>query len=199
MADRSRGRPGWLHVGPLESRLIRHWNPDTFPPAETLLAVLTLSALPQALAARLAAHLSGGIVIGPGAVPDLPGFEGLRGVPLPVQAGSWERTAGVYDPLRRRVGIGSASSPSISVCGHELGHAVDHMENRPSQAQWWSGLHARRCVHLPPPYRQDVGELFAESFACVLTRRVSRLIALIGDEPEAEGIYHWMAGRYGIG
>ncbi|WP_268246416.1 hypothetical protein [Streptosporangium pseudovulgare] len=44
-----------------------------------------------------------------------------------------------------------------------------------------------------------MGELFAESFACVLTRRVSRLIALIGDEPEAEGIYHWMAGRYGIG
>lgn len=161
--------------------------------------MLTLSALPKVLAARLAVHLSGGIVIGPGSVPDLPGFAGLRGVPLPVQAGSWERTAGVYDPLQRRIGIGSAPSPSVSVCGHELGHAVDDMEHRPSRAAWWSRLHARRRDHLRPPYRQDVGELFAECFACVLTRRAGRLIMLIGDEPEAEGVYHWMVGRYGLG
>ncbi|WP_377237691.1 hypothetical protein [Planobispora takensis] len=199
VADHSTGRPGWLHVGPLEPRLRRHWDPGTFPPAETLLAVLTLSALPRALSVRLAVHLSGGVVIGPGAVPDLPGFGWLRGVPLPVQAGAWERSSGVYDPRRRRIGVGSAPSPSVSVCGHELGHAVDHMEDRPSGSEWWSRLHSRRGPYLHPPYRQDAGELFAESFACVLTRRVTRLIGLVEDEAAAEEIYHWMAGRYGIG
>ncbi|MBG0831851.1 hypothetical protein HS041_29485 [Planomonospora sp. ID67723] len=102
MTERSRGRPGWLHVGPLESRLQRHWDADAFPPAESLLAIMTVAALPQALATRLAAHLTGGIIIGPGAVPDLPGFEGLRGVALPIQAGSWERTAGVRTRGRSR-------------------------------------------------------------------------------------------------
>ncbi|MEV4245728.1 hypothetical protein AB0J63_20220 [Streptosporangium canum] len=41
--------------------------------------------------------------------------------------------------------------------------------------------------------------MFAECFASVLTRRVTRLIRLLGDEARAEGVYHWLSGRYGIG
>lgn len=199
MAGQSRGRPGWLHVGALEHRLTRAWNPGTFPPAEALVAVMTLSAVPRALGTRLAAHLDGGLVIGVGAVPDLPGFEPLRGVALPVQEGGWEHSAGIYDPGRRRIGVGSVPSPSISVMGHELGHAMDHLEDMPSRGAFWSHLHDLRAAHLAPPFRQDVAELYAEAFACVLTRRARRLIALFGDEDAAQRAYLWLSGRYGIG
>ncbi|MFI7704948.1 hypothetical protein [Nonomuraea sp. NPDC049480] len=186
-------------MGPLEARLTRAWSPAAFPPAETLLAIMTLAAVPHAVARRLAAHLAGGIVIGPGAVPDLPGFEELRGIPLPLQEGSWERSAGVYDPARRRIGVGSVPSPSVSVCGHELGHAVDHLEDMPSRSEFWVALHALRAGHLAPPYREDAAELFAECFACVLTRRARRLIRLLGEEHTAQQAYTWLASRYGIG
>ncbi|PRX67738.1 hypothetical protein B0I32_104495 [Nonomuraea fuscirosea] len=199
MPSQSRGRPGWLHVGALEHRLTRAWFPGTFPPAAVLLAIMTFSAVPRPLGTRLATHLDGGIVVGPGAVPDLPGFEALRGVPLPVQQGGWERSAGVYDPHRRRIGVGSTPSPSVSVAGHELGHATDHLDGMPSRGETWAGLHAVRARHLPPPYREDAAELFAEAFACVLTRRARRLIGLFGDEHAAQQAYTWLAGRYGIG
>ncbi|WP_156325855.1 hypothetical protein [Nonomuraea sp. SBT364] len=196
---RSRGRPGWLHVGVLEHRLTRLWAPGAFPPAESLLAVMTLAAVPRRLAGRLAEHLSGGLVVGPGAVPDLPDFEKLRALPLPQQEGTWERSAGVYDPALRRIAVGSVPSPSVNVCGHELGHALDDSDGRPSAEPWWIVLHALRRAHLAPPYQQDVTELFAESFACVLTRRTSRLIHLLGDERAARQVYAWMSDRYGIG
>ncbi|NBE98078.1 hypothetical protein FE391_41020 [Nonomuraea sp. KC401] len=199
MAGQSRGRPGWLHVGALERRLTRAWQPGTFPPAESLLAVMTLSAVPRALGVRLAAHLDGGIVVGPGAVPDLPGFEALRGVALPFQQGRWERSAGVYDPGRRRVGVGSVPSPSVSVAGHELGHATDHLEGLPSRGAFWAHLHASRAPQLPPPFREDPAELYAEAFACVLTGRARRLIRLFGDEHAAQRAYLWISGRYGLG
>jgi hypothetical protein len=67
-------------------------------------------------------------------VPDLAGFETLRQIRLPVQQGLWERSAGVYDPHRRRIGVGTVPSSSVSVMGHELGHATDHMEDLPSPA-----------------------------------------------------------------
>ncbi|MFI6743233.1 hypothetical protein ACIBI9_61020 [Nonomuraea sp. NPDC050451] len=199
MASQSRGRPGWLHVGALEERVHRAWDPGTFPPAETLLAIMTLSAVPRALGARLAAHLDGGIVVGPGAVPDLPGFEHLRGIPLPVQQGGWERSAGVYDPTRRRIGVGSVPSPSVSVAGHEVGHAADDMDGMPSHAPFWTALHAASAERLAPPYREAVTELYAEAFACVLVRRARRLIQLFGDEHAAQQAYTWFAGRYGLG
>ncbi|MCP2353761.1 hypothetical protein HD597_000781 [Nonomuraea thailandensis] len=199
MASQSRGRPGWMDVGALEERLVRAWDSGTFPPAEVLLAIMTLAAVPRALGVRLAAHLTGGVVVGPGAVPDLRGFEELRGVELPVQQGGWERSAGVYDPNRRRIGVGSVPSPSVSVAGHELGHATDHLDGMPSRGEFWAGLHALRAEHLAPPYQQDVAELFAEAFACVLTRRARRLIMLFGDEYAAQQAYGWLAGRYGIG
>src|SRR5690606_12360361 len=69
---RSRGWPGWLHVWVLEHRLTRMWEPGTLPPPESLVAVMTLAAVPRALGARLAEHLDGGLVVGPGSVPDLP-------------------------------------------------------------------------------------------------------------------------------
>jgi hypothetical protein len=163
------------------------------------LAIMTLSAVPRALGARLAAHLEGGVVVGPGAVPDLPGFETLRGVELPVQQGGWERSAGIYDPNQRRIGVGSVPSPSVSVAGHELGHAADHMEGLQSRGEFWSRLHSSRAPHLAPPYGQDVAELYAEAFACVLIRRARRLIQLFGDEDAARHAYLWFSGRYGIG
>ncbi|MEV5503552.1 hypothetical protein AB0M50_49925, partial [Nonomuraea fuscirosea] len=46
---------------------------------------------------------------------------------------------------------------------------------------------------------QSSDELFAEAFACVLTRRARRLIGLFGDEHAAQQAYTWLAGRYGIG
>ncbi|MEW9552648.1 hypothetical protein [Nonomuraea sp. NPDC050783] len=200
MSSQSRGRPGWLHVGALEHRLHRAWDPGTFPPAEILLSIMTLSAIPRALGTRLAAHLAGGIVVGPGAVPDLPGFEELRGVPLPLQQGAWERSAGVYDPNRRRIGVGSVPSPSVSVAGHEIGHATDHLDAMPSRGPFWRRLHAAHAPGLAPPYRHDPGELFAEAFACTLVRRARRLIRLFGgDEHAAQQAYTWLAGRYQIG
>ncbi|MEV4113395.1 hypothetical protein [Nonomuraea sp. NPDC049695] len=200
MASHSRGRPGWLHVGALEERVHRVWDARTFPPAESLLAIMTLAAVPQALGRRLAAHLDGGIIVGPGSVPDLPGFEGLRGVPLPVQQGGWERSAGVYDPSRRTIGIGSVPSPSVSVAGHELGHATDHLDDLPSDGPFWTALHAANAQRLAPPFRQMRKELYAEAFACVLVRRARRLIQLFGgDEQAARETYLWLSGRYGIG
>lgn len=199
LAGHGRGRPGWLHVGPLEERLTRGWDPGVFPDAGLLLGVMTLAAVPRGLAVRLAAHLTGGIYLGPGAVPDLSGFESLRDVRLPVQDGGWDRSPGVYDPVARRIGVGTVPSPSVSVCGHELGHACDHMDGFPSRAEFWTGLHRACADHLASPYREDAGELFAECFASVLTRRVTRLIRLLGDEARAEGVYHWLSGRYGIG
>ncbi|WP_327092544.1 hypothetical protein OIE66_18480 [Nonomuraea sp. NBC_01738] len=200
MADQSRGRPGWLHVGPLEERLTRAWPTGTFPSAENLLAIMTIAAIPRALATQLAGHLAGGIIIGPGAVPDLPGFEHLRSIPLPLQAGEWDRSAGVYDPQTRRIGIGSVPTPSVSVAAHEVAHALDHAQGAPSRSPFWVTLHAQLASRLAPPYRHDVGELFAESFAAALTKRARRLIQLMGDdEPSAQQVYTWLAGRYGIG
>ncbi|MEV4066121.1 hypothetical protein [Nonomuraea dietziae] len=132
---------------------------------------MTLATVPRALASRLAAHLTDGITVGPGAVPDLPGYEGLRNLSLPVQEGTWERSAGVYDPARRRIGVGSVPSASVSVAAHELAHALDDLEARPSHSTFWITLHALRAADLAPPFQQDVSELFAEAFACVLTRR----------------------------
>ncbi|MEV1005060.1 hypothetical protein [Nonomuraea sp. NPDC050202] len=160
---------------------------------------MTLAAVPRALGTRLATHLDGGIVVGPGAVPDLPGFEQLRGVPLPVQQGGWERSAGVYDPTRRAIGVGSVPSPSVSVAGHELGHATDDLDGMPSQGPFWTALHAASAGRLAPPYRDMVTELYAEAFACVLVRRARRLINLLADEHTAQQAYTWLAERYGIG
>ncbi|MFB4278395.1 MULTISPECIES: hypothetical protein [unclassified Nonomuraea] len=160
---------------------------------------MTLSAVPRALGTRLAAHLDGGIVVGPGAVPDLPGFERLRGVPLPAQQGGWERSAGVYDPTWRAIGVGSVPSPSASVAGHELGHATDDMDGMPSQGPFWTALHASCAERLDPPYRAMVTELYAEAFACVLVRRARRLIHLFADEHAAQQAYTWFTGQYGIG
>lgn len=61
------------------------------------------------------------------------------------------------------------------------------------------GRPARTHDHLRSPYRDDVTKLFAEAFACVLTRRVTRLIHLITEEKDAEQAYHWLAGSYNIG
>ncbi|GAB2942395.1 hypothetical protein GCM10027203_50980 [Nonomuraea fastidiosa] len=199
MASQSRGRPGWLHVGALEDRVRRAWDPGAFPPAETLLAIMTLSAVPRVLGDRLADHLHGGIIVGPGSVPDLPGFEHLRGTSLPVQQGWWDRSAGVYDPARRAIGVGSVPSPSAGVAAHELGHALDDMDGMPSQSPFWMGLHARSARWLAPPYRETVTELYAEAFACVLVRRARRLIQLFDDEHTARLAYTWFASRYGIG
>ncbi|GAB3160924.1 hypothetical protein AB0C14_27230 [Microbispora hainanensis] len=189
-----------MHVGPLEERLTRGWSPDTFPDAELLLAVMTLAAVPHALAVRLAAHLTGGICLGYGSVPDLPGFESLRSLSLPVQDASWDLTPGVYDPNARRIGIGTVPSTSVSVCGHELGHSCDHMDGYPSRGEFWQHLQDSCRDRLMRPYREDAGELFAEAFACTLIRKVTRLIRLFGgDEASAERAYHWLSGRYGIG
>ncbi|MFJ2033003.1 hypothetical protein [Streptosporangium sp. NPDC087985] len=155
--------------------------------------------MPHALAVRLAAHLTGGIYVGVGSVPDLSGFEMLRSARLPVQDASWDRSPGVYDPGLRRIGVGTVASSSVSVAGHELGHATDHMDGLPSGTGFWAGLRERCHDRLGQPYRGDVTELFAECFACVLTRRVSRLIRLLGDESAAERAYHWLSGRYGVG
>ncbi|MFI6790090.1 hypothetical protein ACIBG4_22480 [Nonomuraea sp. NPDC050383] len=186
-------------MGALEPRLRRAWEPDTFPPAECLVAIMTLAAVPHRLGLELAEHLMGGITVGPGSVPDLPGFEKLRAEPLPLQNGLWDRSAGIYDPELRRIGVGSVPSPSVSVCGHELGHAVDDLDGRPSHGQWWLVLHALHGVHAGPPYQESASELFAECFACVLTRRATRLIRLLGDERPAQRVYQWMVSRYGLG
>ncbi|NRQ40247.1 hypothetical protein HII36_51765 [Nonomuraea sp. NN258] len=188
-----------MHVGPLEPRLVRAWDPTAFPPPQTLLSIMTVSAVPHPLAMRLAAHLSGGILIGAGSVPDLAGFEHLRDVPLPLQPGSWTRSAGVYDPALRRIGVGSVGSPSVSVVGHELGHAVDHMDGGQSRTSAWHELHLAVRDDLAPPYRNDVAELFAEAFAAVLTRHMRRLIHLFTDEQPALQAYRWLNRRYGIG
>ncbi|MFI6603730.1 hypothetical protein ACIBHX_46505 [Nonomuraea sp. NPDC050536] len=200
MSSHSRGRPGWLHVGPLEERVVRAWPPQAFPPAPALLAIMTLAAVPQGLARRLAAHLTGGIVIGVGAVPDLPGFEHLRNVRLPVQAeATWEQSAGIYDPELRRIGVGSVKSPSASVCAHELGHAIDHMDDRPSQTSFWLVLHELNREMLLPPYNASREELWAECVACVLSRQARALVRLLGDEDAARRVYLWLQDRYGLG
>ncbi|WP_431921288.1 hypothetical protein [Nonomuraea jabiensis] len=180
--------------------MIRAWDPDTFPPAECILTIMTLAAVPRGLATRLSAFLVGGITVGAGAVPDLPGFENLRNVDLPLQAGTWDRSPGVYDPARRRIGVGSAPSPSISVAAHELGHAVDDLDGHPSQSTFWISLHDLLASALIPPFQESVREWYAEAFACVLTRRARQLVRLMGDdESAAQQAYQWFARRYGIG
>ncbi|WP_432872201.1 hypothetical protein [Microbispora rosea] len=166
------GRAAW----PLEKRLTRCWGPDTFPDAELLLAVMTLAAVPHALAVRLAAHLTGGICLGYGSVPDLPRFESLRSLRLPVQDASWDLTPGVYDPNARRIGIGTVPSTSVSVCGHELGHACDHMDGYPSREEFWQHLQDSCRDRLMRPYRIMLAE-----------RPWSRLLNQPGSRPGTAG------------
>jgi hypothetical protein len=193
-------RDGRRHCGHLESILIRQWEDGTAAPCAALVQVIDrLAELPAHIADRLASEIRG-IWVGPGPIPRLDGLGYLSGVPLhPDQPGvTWDLVAGAFtDGL---LIVGSVRSASFDVTLHEVGHALDQIDEMSTSAEFVA-LHALcRPVLANPFYRDRPAELFAEGFTLVITNYLTGLITLMsGNEARAEALWAYFRRHYQIG
>jgi len=193
-------RDGRRHCGDLESVLVRQWEDGTPAPSPVLVqAIDRLAELPSHIAYRLASEIRG-IWVGPGPIPGLDGLGYLRGVPLhpdwPLI--TWDLVAGAFtDGL---LVIGGIPSSSYDVTLHEVGHALDYIDQMSASAEF-AALHSLcRPVLANPFYHDRPAELFAEGFTLVITSYPAGLVALMnGNEARAEALWAYFRRHYQIG
>ncbi|WP_344836429.1 hypothetical protein [Actinocorallia longicatena] len=201
--DRPSRGDGRVHCGSLERILYRQW--DGSPPPESVRAVESLAALPDGLKDKLALGLDG-IYVGPGGVPDLDDMGHLKGRPLPSGRATWDICAGAYGD--RKVVVGDRPSPTPDVMMHEVGHALDHVDE--PGAGWRSDgeefrvLYERCAPHLISDFHSQAGvlgrrEFFADAFAAIASRQRPALVDMLGGNIRiALDVMLFFNRRYGI-
>jgi hypothetical protein len=193
-------RDGRRHCGHLEAILIRQWQDGTPAPFPALVQTIDrLAELPSHIADRLVSEIRG-IWVGPGPIPGLDGLGYLRGVPLhPGQPEvTWDLIAGAFtDGL---LTVGSIRSASYDVTLHEIGHALDQIDQMSASAEF-RALHSLcRPVLVNPFYRDRPAELFAEGFTLVTTNYLAGLVMMMnGNEARAEALWAYFRRHYQIG
>lgn len=193
-------RDGRRHCGHLEAILVRQWQDGRSAPSPALVqAIDRLADLPAHLADRLADRLRG-IWVGPGAVPDLDDLGFLKGVPFDPRRPrlTWDLAAGAF--TGGLLAVSTARSASYDVTLHEIGHALDHIDQM-SASDEFSTLHAMvRPILVDPYYRDQPAELFAEGFALAAAGYATGLVTLMnGSEARAEVVWAYFRRHYLIG
>lgn len=193
-------RDGRRHCGHLERVLVRQWEDGSPAPSPALVrAVDRLADLPAHIADRLADELRG-IWAGPGAVPDLDDLGRLRGVPINPDRPriTWDLAAGAF--TYGLIAVGSAESASHDVMLHEIGHALDHIDQMSAGAEF-TALHALvQPVLADTVYRDRPAELFAEGFALAAAHYPAGLVTMMnGHEARAEVLWTYFGRHYLIG
>jgi hypothetical protein len=184
----------------METILVRQWEDGTPAPSPTLVqAIDRLADLPAHIADRLANEIRS-IWVGPGAVPGLDGLGHLRGVPLHPSRPhiTWDLVAGAFtDGLLL---IGSLPSGSYDVALHEVGHALDQIDQMSVSTEFTAVHSLCRPVLANPFYRDRPAELFAEGFALVSTNYPAGLVTLMnGNEARAEVLWAYFRRHYQLG
>jgi hypothetical protein len=204
--DHPWGGDGRTHCGPLEAVLHRQWDLAAGPPPpEVVRAVESLAALPERLKRKLARGLEG-IYVGPGGVPDLDDMGHLKGRGLPSGRATWDVCAGAYGG--RKVVVGDRPSPTPDVMMHEIGHALDDVDD--PEGGWVSdGLEFQRLYAVCAPFLQSdfhrqkgvLGrrEFFADAFAAIASHQRPALVDMLGGNIRlALDVMLFFNRRYGI-
>lgn len=188
---------GRRHCGILEQVIRRQWRPDTIPPAELVAAVDFLATLPGFLASRLADWLDG-IWLGDATVPGLDDLGHMAGQPLREgSATTWDVVPGAL--VGRTMVIGTGEHLSVSLAGHEVGHAVEQMDGMADDEEWQTIMKMCRD-HLFSDKFADPREWWAESWAAVATRQFGALQRMLSGRRDlfmVVAMYH--ARHYGLG
>jgi hypothetical protein len=196
---------GFRHCGRLEEVLIREWNAETAPAQECVTAVNRLADLPLLIKEKLAVGLDA-IHVGPGGVPDLDDMGGLSGEPLPSGRATWDACAGAYGD--RKIIVGSRPSPTPDVMCHEVGHALDDLDD--PDGGWQSdgadfrALYGRCLPHLASEFHRHGGtlgrrEFFADAFAAIASGQRPALVEMLrGDTRTALDVMLYFNVRYGM-
>ncbi|MFI6803000.1 anthrax toxin lethal factor-related metalloendopeptidase [Streptosporangium canum] len=190
-------RDGRRHCGVIERVLRRQWDPATgLPHADLIHAVDDLASLPVHIASRLAEGLDA-IWIGSGNVPDLDNLGHLRGQPTHPGGALWDTIPGIC--TGRLIAIGTGPHVSASLVHHEIGHALDFMDQM-SQGQEWHTIMRLCSPKLQQPrYRDSQIEWFAEAYALCISRQARRLLRMLdGDENLAAVVWNFFRRHYGI-
>ncbi|GAA0961685.1 hypothetical protein [Actinocorallia libanotica] len=204
--DHPWGGDGRLHCGPLEAILHRQWDlAEGPPPPEVIRAVESLAMLPERLKLKLAESLTG-IYVGPGGVPDLDDMGSLKGRPLPSGRATWDICAGAYG--NRKVVVGDRPSPTPDVMMHEIGHALDDVDD--PHGGWVSDgadfqrLYAACAPFLQSDFHRQRGvlgrrEFFADAFAAIASHQRPALVDMLGGNIRlALDVMLFFNRRYGI-
>jgi hypothetical protein len=190
-------RDGRRHCGALEQVLRRQWDPANGPPPADVIAVVDrLAGLPVHIASRLASGLDG-IWVGPGPVPGLDHLGHLRGVPVsPGSPHRWDIVPGAV--AGRVMAIGTGDHVSVSLVDHEVGHALDVLDDMATRPDWQAIMRRSRPLLVIDRY-QDPREWWAEAWALCATGRLSQLVRTLGgDEIAAEMTWAYYRLQYGL-
>lgn len=204
--DHPWGGDGRLHCGPLEGILYRQWDPaDGTPSLEVVRAVESLAMLPERLKLKLAEGLEG-IYVGPGGVPELDDMGHLKGRRLPSGRATWDICAGAYG--NRKVVVGDRPSPTPDVMMHEIGHALDDVDD--PEGGWVSDTHGFQRLYaacepfLQSDFHRQRGQLgrrefFADAFAAIASHQRPALVDMLGGNIRlALDVMLFFNRRYGI-
>ncbi|MEO3785642.1 hypothetical protein ABGB12_20110 [Actinocorallia sp. B10E7] len=204
--DHPWGGDGRLHCGPLEGILHRQWDlAEGTPPPEVVRAVESLAMLPERLKLKLAEGLDG-IYIGPGGVPELDDMGHLKGRRLPSGRATWDICAGAYG--NRKVVVGDRPSPTPDVMMHEIGHALDDVDDLRggwvSDTPGFQSLYAACEPFLQSDFHRQRGQLgrrefFADAFAAIASHQRPALVDMLGGNIRlALDVMLFFNRRYGI-
>lgn len=203
--DRPSVRDGLVHCGALEHILYRQWDAQKGAPSpEVVRAVESLAALPDRLKEKLAIGLDG-IYVGAGGVPDLDDMGHLKGKALPSGKATWDICAGAYGD--RKIVVGDRPSPTPDVMMHEVGHALDNVDEPGSwrsDSTEFQTLYARCEQHLQSDFHSQPGvlgrrEFFADAFAAIASRQRPALVDMLGGNIRlALDVMLFFNRRYGI-
>ena len=205
VAHARRAAEGYADCGPLEQVLRREWPAAEVPSAPVVRAVNRLAQLPQMIKEILAAGLDA-IHVGDGGVPDLDDMSRLRGIPLPSGRATWDACAGAYG--ERKIIVGSRPSAAPDVMCHEVGHALDDIDQE--DGSWQSDstdfrrLYERCQESLVSDFHKQAGDLgrrefFADAFAAIASRQRPALVDMLGGNTRpALDVMLYFNLRYGL-
>jgi len=136
--------------------LRRQWDPSRgLAPLDVVAAVDRLAGLPVHIASRLAAGMEG-IWVGAGPVTGLEHLQHLRGVPVsPGSRHQWDIVPGAV--VGRVMAIGTGDHVSVSLVDHEVGHALDVLDDIAARPDWQAIMRRSRPLLVIDRY-QDARE-----------------------------------------
>jgi hypothetical protein len=98
----------------------------------------------------------------------------------------------------RVMAIGTGDHVSVSLVDHEVGHALEVMDDMATRPDWQAIMHRSRPLLAIDRY-QDAREWWAEAWALCATGRLSQLVRTLGgDANTAEMTWAYYRLQYGL-